>query len=79
MSKFAIKLLLKIPPHIVHVATLPCEILVFKIAPTECTADWSKVLTALIRIHQIAAADWLIDWLIDCDIASHVSISEWSS
>jgi len=27
MSKFAVKLLLKIPPHLKYVTTLPCEIL----------------------------------------------------
>jgi len=34
-NKFSIKLLLKIPPHLKRVATLPCEVL---LSAFECTA-----------------------------------------
>jgi len=41
--KFVIKLYANTPPHPKHVATLPCEISVFKISPF-LRSKWSKLL-----------------------------------
>ena len=39
-TKFAISWLLKIPPHLKHVATLPCETFAFKIDLISKCSDW---------------------------------------
>ena len=39
--KFAIKFIIKIPPHLKHVATLPCEILALQVSVSLCCACYA--------------------------------------
>jgi len=66
-SKFAVKRLLKIPPHLKCVATLPWEIAVFKKPQLSKTA-WSKLLCRTQNCHA-----WFI-WVLKSYWSRDVSI-----
>ena len=81
LGKFVVKWILKIPPHLAHLATLPCETLV---SAKQAINDnlQSSVATYLACggvVQSIQSADVVIAPLRDCSPDAHRLSSPWLS